>query len=149
MDAEVIATIGRNHVVNELLEAGVDVAMPVRSSGIALIAYAELKDTVAIAPLAIRASSGKSFAIDQKLEKVPNLIHVFVWGIGSAGRPATYALTHREALGVADAMGYTITQAWQRGLYNTQQPSRSLVEHLERYRMSSDAWKAKIAASTG
>lgn len=145
MDAETLALIGRNRLVNELLEAGIEVALPMRDKGIDLFAYLDTKETTVVAPIRLRASSGRSFAIDQKLEKVPRLIHAFVWGVGT-DKPTTYALTHKEALGVADAMGYTITQAWQRGLYATQQPSKNLVEQLERFQMTPDAWVKKLGA---
>lgn len=147
MDAETLTIVGRNHLINELLEAGIESAVPVRPNGISLFAYLDSKQGMIVCPLHVRASAGKAFAIDQKLERVPNLVHTFVWGVGTSAS-ATYALTHHEALGVADAMGYTITQAWQRGLYTTQQPSKSLVEHLERYRMTPEAWKHKLATLT-
>lgn len=145
MDAETLLLVGRNRLINELLEAGIETALPLRQKGIDLFAYLELKETTVIAPIRVRASAGRSFAIDQKLEKVPRLIHAFVWGVGTE-KPTTYALTHHEALNVADAMGYTITQAWQRGLYTTQQPSKNLVEQLERFQMSPEAWVRKLSA---
>lgn len=144
MDTETLALVGRNRLINELLEAGVEVALPVRDKGIDLFAYFDMKETTVVAPIRIRASAGRSFAIDQKLERVPRLIHVFVWGVGT-DKPSTYALTHHEAMTVADAMGYTITQDGQRGLYTTQQPSKTLVEQLKRFQMTPDGWTKKIA----
>jgi hypothetical protein len=144
MDAETLSVVGRNRLIEQLLQGGVDVAVPLRDNGIDLIAYNDSRDGFVVCPIQVKASAGRSFSIDQKLEKIPNLIHAFVWGVGTE-HTGVFALTHHEALGVADAMGYTLTQAWQRGLYTTQQPSKSLVEHLERFRMTPEDWKKKIS----
>ena len=145
MDAETVTLIGRNRLVEQLAEAGIDVAIPTRERGIDLVIMAELRDTFALFPVQLKASCGRSFSIDQKFERIPDLLHVFVWGVGT-NNTAVYALTHREAVGVADAMGYSLVQSGQRGLYATQQPSKSLVEHLERFRMTPEEWQKKISA---
>jgi hypothetical protein len=38
-DTQVVEVLGRNRLVNELLLAGVEVAIPVRDKGVDLIAY--------------------------------------------------------------------------------------------------------------
>ncbi len=148
MDTQTIEIIGRNRLIDELLRAGLEVALPLRDRGIDLIAYADVgaKLTEFVAcPIQMKASSGRSFSIHRKYEKFLNLIHAFVWGLGSSSvAPATYALTQQEAIAVAQAMGYTLTPSWQDGNYTTQQPSKKLLALLEPYRMTPAAWWLKI-----
>jgi hypothetical protein len=57
----------------------------------------------------------------------------------------TYATTHPEA--VADAMGYTKTSSWEKGVYVTTRPSPHLVAQLEPFRMTPQKWWEKITGS--
>jgi hypothetical protein len=45
---------------------------------------------------------------------------------------------------VADAMGYTKTSSWEKGLYVTTRPSPHLVAQLEPYRMTPEKWWEKV-----
>ena len=42
MDSQAVELLGRNRLVSDLLQAGLEVALPVRDRGIDLIAYANL-----------------------------------------------------------------------------------------------------------
>ena len=42
MDSQVVEVLGRNRLVSDLLQAGLEVALPVRDRGVDLIAYADL-----------------------------------------------------------------------------------------------------------
>ena len=71
--------MGRNRLIEQLLEAGLEVALPLRDHGIDLIAYADRRDPSFVAcPIQMKAGTLKSFGIDRKYEKFPNLIHAFV-----------------------------------------------------------------------
>ncbi len=145
MDPQTIELIGRNRVVNELLEAGIEVALPLRDRGIDLIAYLDLdddRDAFVATPIQMKAST--RFSIDEKYAKFPNLLYVYVWGIGNDREEATYALTYAEALAIAQEMGYTQTASWEEGSYSAR-PSRRLVELLTPYVMTTpEAWREKI-----
>jgi hypothetical protein len=147
MDTQAIEIIGRNRLVNELLQAGLEVALPLRDHGIDLIAYADSGEGVTAfvaCPIQMKAASGKAFSIDRKYEKFPNLIHAFVWNVTSPDGAETYALTHGEAIAIGDKMGWTRTPSWGRGSYVTSSPSRKLLELLVPYRMTPEAWRQKV-----
>lgn len=84
MDTQLTELIGRNKLVDELLRAGLEVAVPERDRGIDLIAYVDLKSqaTSFIAcPIQIKAASAKHFSINRKYAKVRDLILAFVWHV--------------------------------------------------------------------
>jgi hypothetical protein len=142
-DSQVIELLGRNRLVDELLRAGLEVALPLRDRGIDLIAYADSGEGVPAfvgRPIQMKAASGQSFSIDRKYTAFPNLILAYVWSVNDPANTVTYALTYAEALAVADAMGYTKTQSWQRGLYSCTSISARLLQLLEPHRMNSDRW---------
>lgn len=144
MDSQTIDLLGRNRIVDELLQAGLDVALPVSPRGVDLIVYAHGEDGAFVAcPVQLRASTGRKFTIDHTNEKMPNLIYAFVWGVGT-DKVATYALTHREMLRVGESTGYSLMQSTQRALYENS-PSRSLLDELERYRMTPELWRRKLS----
>ncbi|MBN1119447.1 MAG: hypothetical protein JXJ17_00080 [Anaerolineae bacterium] len=144
MDSQTIEIIGRNRVVNELLEAGIEVALPLRDRGIDLIAYLDLDedlDEFVAVPIQMKAST--RFAIYKKYAKFPSLLYVYVWGLNNDQDEVTYALTHEEAFLIAEEMGYTKTASWESGGY-TATPSRRLVELLQPHVMSPETWREKI-----
>jgi hypothetical protein len=82
MDSQVVELLGRNHLVGELLRAGLEVSLPLRDRGIDLIAYADLDERVksfVARPIQMKASSSSSFSIDAKYAKFPELILAHVW----------------------------------------------------------------------
>ena len=142
-----IEIMGRNRLIDELLRAGLEVALPMRDRGIDLIAYVDLANQVSAfvaCPIQMKAASGRSFSISRKHEKFANLIYAYVWGLSSTEDAATYALTYPEAIAVGDAMGYTLTPSWKDGVYSTQRPSKKLVALLEPHRMTPKRWRQKI-----
>ncbi|HVT05783.1 MAG TPA: hypothetical protein VHL58_20705, partial [Thermoanaerobaculia bacterium] len=123
-----------------------EVAVPIRQRGIDLIAYSETTERgvpFVPCPIQLRASAGRTFSVDQAFASVPNLIFAFIWGIGT-DKTTSYGLTYREAELVAESMGYTLTQSWQKDLYSLQQPNRSLLESLEKHLMTPALWRQKV-----
>lgn len=58
----------------------------------------------------------------------------------------TYALTYDEAKLVAEEIGWTKTESWiVQGEYSTQKPGKKLLQLLEPYRMTPEAWQKKVA----
>lgn len=148
IDAQAIELVGRSQLTSELLRAGIEVASPLRDRGIDLIVYVDTGDGVTAftaVPIQMKAVSARSFSINRKYDKFPNLLHAYVWGIQASECLATYALTQREAVAVADSMGYTATDSWRiSGLYSTTKPSAKLIGLLEPYLMTPEQWKAKV-----
>jgi|SRR5579872_2742963 len=152
MDAQLVEILGRHRLIADLLRANLEVAIPARDRGIDLIAYADLGSQVtrfSACPIQLKVAIGSSFSIDKKYAKFPNLLIAFVWYLEDPARTATYATTHSEALAIADAMGYTKTSSWEKGLYVTTKPGPNLVAQLEPFRMSAERWWEKVTDCGG
>jgi hypothetical protein len=149
VDTQTIEILGRNRLVEELLVAGLEVAVPQRDRGIDLIAYVDLaSDTskfVAV-PIQMKAASTRAFSIDAKYAKISNLVIAYVWGLRAPEHAQSFALTYLEAVQVADRMHWTSTASWKRGAYSTSSPSKRLCELLDPYKMSAQAWRRKISS---
>lgn len=149
MNPQIIELIGRNWLVNELLQANLEVALPMRDRGIDLIAFADLDTRVksfVARPIQMKAASESSFAVHRKYAKFPNLILAYVWYLKDPSKTVTYALTYQEAVQVADEMEWTITISWDRGGYSTQKPSKKLLNLIDEYKMSSQKWWVKVTS---
>lgn len=73
MDTQAIEILGRNRSVDELLLAGLEVALPLRGRGIDLIAYVDLvavASRFASVPIQMKAASSRAFFVDAKYEKI-------------------------------------------------------------------------------
>ncbi|MFH1417536.1 MAG: hypothetical protein ABII12_04520 [Planctomycetota bacterium] len=149
MDTQVIEVLGRNRLVDELLKADLEVALPVRDRGVDVIAYADLGSQVsefAARPIQMKAASTATFSVDRKYRRIRDLLIAYVWYVQEPERAVTYALTFGEASAVSDAMGWTKTASWRNGLYTTTRPSKKLVSLLKPYQMSPGRWKKRIIA---
>ncbi|MFY9909844.1 MAG: hypothetical protein WAK56_08385 [Candidatus Sulfotelmatobacter sp.] len=144
-DTQVVELLGRARLCQELLNAGLELAEPMRDRGVDLIAYADRSDGGFRArPLQMKVSSRSAFGIHRKYERTADLILVFVWYIEEPSRAVTYALTYAEAVEVATAMRWTETESWRKGSYSTSAPSAELINLLERFRTSPERWKELI-----
>jgi hypothetical protein len=147
MDSQVVELLGRNRLIDELLRAGLEVALPIRDRGVDLIAYADLGPQLtafAACPIQMKAYSGRAFSIDLKYAKFPNLLLAHIWHIDAPDDEVTFAMTYHEALSVADAMGWTKTASWAKGYYANTAPSAKLRELLEPHRMTPHHWWVKV-----
>lgn len=147
-DTQIIEIRGRHRLIDEILQPGLEVAIPIRDRGIDLIVYADLLEhvlTFAARPIQMKASSEQSFGLYRKYSRFPGLIIAYVWHLAAPARAITYALTYPEALQIAEAMGWTATSSWiEGGGYSTQAPSAKLIALLEPHRMTPKAWWQKI-----
>src|SRR5690348_6901400 len=115
MDTQTIEIIGRNRLVNELLAAGLEVALPLRDHGIDLIAYVDKGEQVTEfhgCPIQMKAASSHAFSINKKYKKFPNLLIAYVWGLDNPGNAVTYALTYEQSVSIGERMGWTQTGSW-------------------------------------
>jgi hypothetical protein len=147
MDSQLVEMLGRHRLIAELLRANLEVAIPARDRGIDLIAYADLGTQVtrfSACPIQLKAAVGSCFSIDKKYAKFPNLLMAYVWHVADPVKAVTYATTFSEAKAVADAMGYTNTASWERGLYVVTKPGPDLLARLEPFRMTSEEWWRKV-----
>ncbi|MCI0723822.1 MAG: hypothetical protein L0338_33420 [Acidobacteria bacterium] len=145
-----VELLGRNRLVNDLLQAGLEVALPLRDRGVDLIAYADLSGTVrrfVARPIQMKASLKSSFAIDRKYARIRDLLIAYVWHLEEPAKAAVYVLTYPQAVAVAAKMGYTRTASWRRGRYVNTRPSPRLTALLERSKVSGKTWWGVIAGS--
>ncbi len=152
MDSQVVEVLGRNRLVSDLLQAGLEVALPVRDRGVDLIAYADLHRDVRrfiARPIQMKAALGRSFSVDRKYARIRDLIIAYVWLLGDPERVAVYALTYAQAVQIADRMGYTRTASWKRGTYVNTRPSPRLVGLLRPYRVTPAGWWITVVGGPG
>lgn len=147
MDSQQVELIGRQRLIEELLRAGLEVALPMRDRGIDVIAYFDRDETfgrfVAI-PIQLKASSRQGWGVERKYERTRDLLLVNVWNVHSPADIEIYAAWYAEAESIAETMGWTSTASWAKSGYATTRPSRKLRELLAPMRMSTDSWRAKI-----
>jgi hypothetical protein len=148
MDSQVVEIMGRNRLINELLQANLEVAIPMRDRGIDLIAYVDLEqDTEAFVarPIQMKAATRASFSISRKYERVRDLIIAFVWNLGDSANAVTYAMTYPEAVAIGEHFGWTTTVSWlENKAYTTNRPSKGLVDALAEYQMTEQKWRERI-----
>src|SRR5215469_8210906 len=96
-DTQLTEIYGRNRLINDLLRSGVEVATPVRDRGVDLVAYVDIDEQsgrFTAVPIQIKAATQRSFSIDKKYAKFPDLLLAFVWGVGQPETAAIYALSY-------------------------------------------------------
>jgi hypothetical protein len=150
LDTQVVELLGRQRLIGELLRAGLEVAVPARDRGIDLIAYVDLSQQVrqfASRPIQMKASTTSAVGVDQKYERIADLILAYVWHLDDPPAAVTYAMSYPEAVQVAKAMGWTQTASWQRGQYSTSSPSKRLLAPLGPYRLSPERWWTLVVGS--
>lgn len=152
MDTQTIELLGRNRLIDELLLAGLEVAIPERDRGVDLIAYMDLTEqtsTFAAVPIQLKAASTRAFSLNAKYERISNLVLAYVWGLKAPDHAQTFALTYQEALNIAEQLGWTKTASWAQGKYTTSVPSKRICQLLEPFAMSAPAWRKKVSEVSG
>jgi hypothetical protein len=150
LDKQVVEFLGRQRLMCELLRDGLEVAEPVRDRGVDLIAYADLSRQVvrfSSRPIQMKASSTCAFGVDQKYERIADLILAYVWYLDNSQPAVTYACIYAEAVRIAGEMGWTETASWQQGSYTSTRPSKRLLKLMEPYRMLPGRWWRLIVDS--
>jgi hypothetical protein len=76
-DTRIIEIRGRHRLIDEILQPGLEVALPIRDRGIDLIVYADLSEhveTFTARPIQMKAASDQGFGLYQKYSCFPDLI---------------------------------------------------------------------------
>ena len=141
MDSQIVELLGRHVLINQLLDAELEVAQPVRDHGVDLIAYVDRGPKFAARPIQFKACRHQGFSIAEKYATFPDLLLAYVWNVEAHAKQETFAMSYQEAYGVAEEMGWTTTQSWQENhIYTTTAPGAKLCGLLERYSMTCDKW---------
>lgn len=148
-DTQIVELIGRHYLTAELLQAGLEVATPVRDRGVDMIAYVDIDKRVenfSSCPIQLKASMKCSFGLNRKYERIHNLLLVYVWNLSNTAPRVSYALTYEEAFEVAENAGWTKTKSWLvNGKYVNTSPGSHLLSLLEPYKMGPEKWLKKIS----
>jgi hypothetical protein len=150
LDSQVIEVLGRNRLVDEILRAGLEVALPVRDRGLDLIAYADIDQRITAfvgCPIQMKAASTQMFSLNAKYARIPGLLIAYIWHVDDPRKEVTYVMTYAEAFAVAEGMGWTLTASWKGGSYTTTRPSKRLQKMLELHRMTPEKWWEKVVGS--
>ena len=150
-DTQVLELRGRHWLISQLLDAGIEVALPIRDHGVDLVAYIDIPDLESerkrflARPLQLKAATKASVGIMRKYEKFPDLLFVFVWYLDDPSRTCAYVLGYGHLLQIAEQMGWTATASWrQNGWYTNNQPGQRLLELLQPYLATNDSWRALL-----
>lgn len=149
-DSQLTEIFGKNLLIGHLIDAGLEVAEPVRDKGIDLVAYRGeegTKDFVA-RPIQLKAYSNESFGLDVKYKRIPRLLIAYVWNVQTPERSEVYALTFDDALKILETKEYVKTESWTKdGRYFVRNAGRELKELLKPYRMTRERWLEKLKAA--
>lgn len=150
VDSQQIELVGRGLVIESLARGAVEVAQPLRDRGIDLVAYFDESPRFAACPLQLKVSSARAFGLDAKYGSVPSLLLVYVWNADDRDDSVILALTFAEALAVCDDFGWTSKPSWINGKrWQTNKPSKALVNKLMRYRIGPEQWRDRIEDALG
>lgn len=147
LDTRMIEVLGRGCLIDQLLQAGLEVALPERNRGVDLIAYADPSvpaNRFSAKPIQMKAASKRGFSLDQKYERISDLIMAYVWHVDAPQQTVIYALTYDQAFSIAEELGWTRTASWAKGNYFTSSPSKQIEALLEPFRMTPTKWRELV-----
>ena len=152
-DNAVVEFLGRNILIAQLMDAGLEVAIPARDRGVDLIAFQDClpKDNnFTFIPIQLKASSSGSFSIHKKHGRIQNLLMAYVWCVRHPSESVTYAMRYADAVKIGRKPRYTETPSWRkRGGYSTSRPGKEIRRILEeKHRMTSENWRRLAKAQS-
>jgi hypothetical protein len=143
-DSQLVELAGRNWLVSQLIQGGIEVARPERDHGVDLIAYIEARDFVACR-IQVKVSTGSAFVVHR--EKYKGMLLVYVWQVKDSRPTIAFAMTSAEACGIAKKMRWTKNGSWKRNGYwrvRNVGADGKLQELLNLYRTTPRQWKRTI-----
>jgi len=149
-DSQLTEMAGRHLLIAHLMNAGFEVAQPLRDNGIDLVAYQGKKGTrqFVARPIQLKAFSHESFYVDRRFENHPRLVIAYVWNVSTPDKSEIYALTFQDALAVLEKKGFAKTDSWTKaGRYFVRNAGKELKDLLKPFRMTRDRWQEKLKAA--
>lgn len=141
--------MGRHRLIESLLGAGLEAAMPLRDCGVDLVAYtpAGAVGGFQAFPIQLKSFSGEGFSLHRKYAAAQGLVLAYVWRLTEPEHSSIYAMTYTEAVGVAREMGYTQTESWrkERGSYSVTQVGERLRDRLSSFLVRAGGWHEILA----
>lgn len=122
LDSQVVEIIGRSRLIESILRADLEVALPQRDHGIDLIVFDEgdtqRRTQFRAIPIQLKSSSTQQFSIARRHEQFPDLRIAHVWNVHEPNAVEIYVVTHEESVRVGDQVGWTKTNSWALGAYS-------------------------------
>lgn len=149
-DSQLTEIAGKHLLIAHLINAGFEVAEPIRDKGIDLVAYrgAPGSDEFVAWPIQLKASAHESFSLERKYASLPRLLIAYVWNVNTPDRSEIYVLTFEDAVEVLEKKKYAQTESWTKaGRYFVRDAGEELKEHLEPFRMTRERWQEKLRAA--
>lgn len=136
LDTQQVEIIGRNFLVAQLVAEDLEVATPLRDEGVDLLVYTGKRSegNFVAAPIQLKSAQAAIFGVDTKFLAFPSLILACVWGVKGAKGMQLYLMTYKQALEVAEELGWTRTNDFLAGgRYTTTDPSKRVLDALAKH----------------
>ena|SRR5258708_344035 len=145
-DVQLVEIAGRNWLVSQLIQCGVEVAKPERDKGVDLIAYVETQRFKACR-IQIKVSTDSAFVAYR--EKYSGMLMVYIWHIDDSQRTVAFAMNALQARRIVKANEWDQNDCWTRrgGYWRVPRigiNSNFYKDHLYRHKMDLKTWKATI-----
>jgi hypothetical protein len=152
LDAQTIALLGRDRVIEQLHRAGLEVALPRRDHGIDVIAYVDKAEAFQALPIQVKASAGFRWVVNQKYGSFAEIVIAFALYLADEDKAEVYVLPHTENRAIAERLGLTQRSAtWLRpkrpaqgGYIWIDRPRPDLLAELKPHRATSDLWRSLV-----
>jgi hypothetical protein len=152
LDAQTIALLGRDLVIDQLHRSGLEVALPRRDHGIDVIAYVDKQRAFQALPIQVKASAGFRWVVNQKYGPFAEIVIAFALYLADEDKATVYVLPHTENLAIAERLGLTQSSAtWLRpkraaqgGYVWIDRPRPNLLAELKRHRATPEVWRSLV-----
>jgi hypothetical protein len=152
LDAQTIALLGRDLVIDQLHRAGLEVALPRRDHGIDVIAYVDKGQSFQALPIQVKSSAGFRWAVNQKYGPFAEIVIACAMYLADEKTAEVYVLPHTENLAIAERLGLTQRSAtWLRprrpaqgGYIWIDRPRPSLLAELAPHRATPELWRSLV-----
>lgn len=149
-DTQLTEVAGRHLLIAHLINAGFEVAQPLRDNGIDLVAYrgGGGSEGFIARPIQMKAFSHESFYLERKDARFPRLLIAYVWNVETPEQSAVYAMTFEDAVKVLEEKGYAQTDSWVKGgRYFVRDAGKELKGLLEPFRMTRERWEEMLKSA--
>ena len=136
LDTQQIEILGRNFLTSLFVAEDIEIAIPIRDKGLDLIAFKSIsaQGRFRAIPVQMKAFSGRGFSVHRKYEKFPDLLMAYVWNVQNPLKTEAVVMTFKEAVGVAEILGWTQTTSWERAGYSVTNAGKRVLNELLPYR---------------
>jgi hypothetical protein len=149
-DPQLIEIAGRNWLVSQLIQCGIEVATPERDKGVDLIAYVETQRFRACR-IQIKVSTGSAFVAHR--EQYDGMLMVYIWHIDKPQETVAFAMRTWQARRIITANRWDKNQAWKRknGYWRKSRvavDSEFYKRYLQDRKMDMKKWKPTILGAS-